>query len=184
MFGRFSPSVSTLVMVMTVRAVPMLSAGARLSFSVVFSCDAPEAVATPGTLLALFAAVFGPPAPPTFCELAGKFFPLAALPVCALSDAASAVILPAQIPHHYPGPVLHVSLLRRRRVLRVPRGGFCGELFNQWEYVVRLLIILFDELVVPLLVKLFLCRKRVRGRIIVRIQHFQLAVDLQSWYKM
>lgn len=57
--------------------------------------NAPVAVENPGALLAFFAAVLGPPAPTALGELAGVFFPLAALVVRALSDAASRVVFPA-----------------------------------------------------------------------------------------
>ena len=66
-----------------------LTAAATISVVAVVCCYAPETVASPGALLALFGAVLGPSAAPAFGKLPCVFFPLAALPECALSDATS-----------------------------------------------------------------------------------------------
>lgn len=66
------------------------------------------AVEDPRALLALFAAVLCPPAATALGELARVLFPLAALVVSALTDAASGVVFPAQVAHDNTGPVLHV----------------------------------------------------------------------------
>jgi len=63
----------------------------------------------PSTLLAIFAAIFRPPASPALCELPGVFFPLATLEVSALAYATFRIILPAKIPHDDSGPVLHIG---------------------------------------------------------------------------
>jgi hypothetical protein len=76
-----------------------------------FGSHAPEAMAAPCPFLALFAAVFRPPASSTFGELASKLLPLSALPICALSDASSILVFAAQVSHHDASPVLHITLL-------------------------------------------------------------------------
>ena len=90
--------------------VPLAAAGFAIAG---LRSHAPEAVAAPSALLTLFAAIFRPPASAAFRELPGVLFPLAALPVGALPDAASALVFPAEVAHYDASPVLHVSLLRR-----------------------------------------------------------------------
>lgn len=86
--------------------------------------DAPVAVERPRTLLAFLAAVLGASASAAFGELASVFFPLAALVVGTLADAASRVVLPAQVPHDDASPVLHVGAVMSD-----------GELFDQGKDV-------------------------------------------------
>lgn len=85
------------IMVMVVAAMVSVTAALTATFSVVVvvCCHAPEAVASPGALLALFGAVLGASAAPAFGELPCIFFPLAALPERALSDATSGIVLAA-----------------------------------------------------------------------------------------
>jgi hypothetical protein len=77
-----------MVVAAMVSVTAALAAAAISSVSVV-CCHAPEAVASPGALLALFGAVLGASAAPAFGELPCVFFPLSALPERALSDATS-----------------------------------------------------------------------------------------------
>ena len=76
----------------TMSMMPLATTSLAASF---FRRNAPEAVAAPRALLTLFAAVFRPSAAPALGELANVFFPFAALPVCALSNAASTLVFPA-----------------------------------------------------------------------------------------
>jgi hypothetical protein len=81
------------VMMMVVAAMvsvtAALTAAAAVSIVSVVCCHAPEAVASPGALLAFLGAVLGASTAPAFGELPCVFFPLAALPERALSDATS-----------------------------------------------------------------------------------------------
>ena len=70
--------------------------------------DAPMSMKHPSTLLAFFAAVFGPPAATTFGKLPGVFLPSPALIVGALADASTRIVFAAKIAHNNTGPVLHV----------------------------------------------------------------------------
>ncbi len=79
--------------------------------------DTPMPVEHPGTLLALFAAVFRPPAPPAFGKLASELLPLPTLVVRTLPYPVSAVVLAAEIPHHDASPVLHVLAVMPDREL-------------------------------------------------------------------
>lgn len=72
---------------------------------------APEAMAAPCTFLALFAAILGAAAATTLRELPCELLPFAALPVSALTYAATALVFAAEIAHHHSRPVLHVALL-------------------------------------------------------------------------
>ena len=65
-------------------------------------------VVYPSILLALFAAVLRPSTAAAFRKLACELFPFTALIVCALSNAASCIVLPAQVSHHNASPILHV----------------------------------------------------------------------------
>ena len=87
-----------------VRSVTAAFAAAFSAVAVV-CCYAPEAVAAPSTFLALFGAVLCTAAAATFCELPCELFPFAALPVCALSDATTRVVFPAEVAHDYASPV-------------------------------------------------------------------------------
>lgn len=91
-------------------------------------CDAPITVKGPGTLLAILAAVLGPPAPTALGKLAGELLPLPALVVGALPDAATRIVFPTEVPHDDTGPVLHVlavmphcELLHEREEVEVVR---------------------------------------------------------------
>jgi hypothetical protein len=117
-----------------------------------FFCGyAPEAMGTPCAFLAFFAAVLRPPASSALSELASILFPFAALPICALPNATSALVFAAQISHHDASPVLHITLLLRSRVVRMAGGGRFrgGEFLDKWEDVVGHLARLLHELVVP-----------------------------------
>jgi len=66
------------------------------------------AMIDPGTLLAFLAAVFRASTSATLGKLANTCFPLAALIIGTLSNAAACVILSAQVPHHNTSPILHI----------------------------------------------------------------------------
>lgn len=83
---------------------------------------APVAMVNPRSFLAVFAAVLGAAAASALGKLALEFLPLAALVVRTLTNAASRLILAAEVSHDHAGPVLHV--------LRVVPNG---ELLNQGE---------------------------------------------------
>lgn len=175
------------MMVMVAGCVVSMPVIARSSFtlSAVFSSNAPESVAAPCTFLALFTAVLGPPASSALGELASVLLPFAALPVCTLPDTTSAVILSAEVSHNDASPVLHVTLLWGRWIgVPVGRRRLRGELFDEREDVVWFLVRLLHEFVVPLVVKLFLRRRWLGGRIIVWVKHPKLAVDLESRYEV
>ena len=103
----------------------------RVSLS---SSHTPMPVEYPGTFLTLLAAVFCSSASPAFGELSCELFPFPALVICTLSNAATRIILAAQIPHYYPSPVLHILTVMAN-----------SELFDQRENikVVRQHILLF-----------------------------------------
>lgn len=84
----------------------------------------PMAVEDPGALLAFLATVLRPPAAPALGELPGELLPLPALVVCTLPYPTPAVVLPAEVPHNDPGPVLHILAV-------VSDGKF----FDEWEDV-------------------------------------------------
>lgn len=67
------------------------------------------AVESPSTLLALFAAVLGPPASAALGKLTGVLLPLATLVICTLADPSTSVVLAAEVSHNNAGPVLHIS---------------------------------------------------------------------------
>jgi len=73
------------------------------------SSHTPMPVIHPSALLAIFAAIFRPPASPALCELPGVFLPLATLKVRTLAYATFWIILPAEVPHNDAGPVLHIG---------------------------------------------------------------------------
>lgn len=98
--------VAMTVMVVMATMVSVAATLARtLSAVTVVCCYAPEAMAAPGAFLALFGAVLCAAASAAFRELPWNLFPLAALPVCTLSDTTTGVIFPAEITHHYTSPV-------------------------------------------------------------------------------
>jgi hypothetical protein len=110
--------VMTSVMVMSMAMSMMAVTVTRLA-AAFFGGHAPEAMAAPCALLAFLAAVFRPSASPTFGELASKLFPFPALPICALSNAASILVFAAQVSHHDASPVLHIALLLGVGVVRM-----------------------------------------------------------------
>ena len=82
--------VAVIVVIVVAAMVSVTAAlAATVSAVAVVCCHTPKAVASPSALLALFGAVFCASAAPTFGELPCIFFPLAALPECALSDTTS-----------------------------------------------------------------------------------------------
>lgn len=155
-------------------------AGAGFTVSAILCGDAPVSVASPGSLLALFAAVLSPSTAATFRELTSVFFPLAALPEGTLSDPTTAVVFPAQVAHNDASPVLHVALLGRHGVGMPRRRGLRGEFFDQREDVVRDFARLFDKLVVPFIIQLFLRGRGIQYWVVLRVKHFQLVADLES----
>lgn len=153
-----------------------------LSFFAFLGCYAPESVVAPCTFLALLAAVFGTPTSSAFSKLSGVLFPLAALPVCTLSDSTTAFVFTAEVTHHHTCPVLHrLVLLSRSWQQRLARAGASYSKFLDQRENVKCW--LFDEFIVPCLLELFLrwpgewCRW-----IIVSIQCPQLGIDLEPWY--
>jgi len=68
----------------------------------------PMPVIYPSTLLALFAAIFGPTTAPAFRELSRELLPLPTLPVSTLANASFRVVFPTQVSHYDACPVLHV----------------------------------------------------------------------------
>lgn len=104
--------VAVTVMVMMTAVVSVAAAfAAAFSAVAIVCCYTPEAVAAPGTFLALFGAVLCATAAAALCELPCVLFPLAALPVGALSDAAARVVFPTEVAHDYACPVRHVIVL-------------------------------------------------------------------------
>jgi hypothetical protein len=85
---------------------------ATSSLGMLFSRHTPKAMASPRALLTFFGAVLCPSTSSTFRELALVLLPLPALPVCALTDAATRVVFSAKVSHYHTRPVLHVVLLR------------------------------------------------------------------------
>lgn len=146
--------VMMVVVMPSVRPVAAALTSTTVAAMPVLGRDAPEAVAAPGAFLALFGAVLGAAAAAALCELARVLLPLAALPVCALADAAARVVLAAEVAHDDAGPVGHVVLLRRDGSAgAVARGrGLGGELLDQGEDVVGGFAGLLDELIVPVVV--------------------------------
>lgn len=98
--------VAMAVMVMMTAMVPFAAAfAAALSAVTVFCCNAPEAVAAPSAFLALFRAVLGATAAAALCKLPCELFPLATLPVSALSNTTARVVFPAKVAHDHSCPV-------------------------------------------------------------------------------
>ena len=157
-------------MMMAMTAVSVMPLAATRFTIARFCGHAPEAMTAPSAFLALLAAVFCPPATSTLRKLPSILFPFAALPIGTLSDAASALVFPAKIAHHNPGPVLHISLLRRAGITGVPRRRRLGrELLDEREDVVGLLAGFLYKFVIPFVIELFLCRGWMGRRIVVGI---------------
>ena len=114
----------------------------------------------PGVLLALFAAVFGSTASPTFGELPSPLLPFAALVESALTDTTARVVFSTKIPHDHAGPVLHI--------VRVMSDG---EFFDEGEDVE---VVLEQVLLIITFVSLAL----IAGRRIV-VQQLQMVADLE-----
>lgn len=123
----------------------------------------PVAVVDPRSLLTVFAAILGAAAATAFGELALEFLPLATLVVGALADAASRLILAAEVSHDNAGPVLHV--------LRVVPNG---ELLNQRE----------DINIIRQQVLVLLLDLNGRRRLGILIKKMQLPIDLQFWHEV
>lgn len=124
---------------------------------------APVAMVNPRSFLAVFTAVLGAATASAFGKLALEFLPLAALVVRTLTNAASRLILAAEVSHDHAGPVLHV--------LRVVPNG---ELLNQGED-----IDIIGQQVLILILELN------RGRrVCVVIKEMQFPVDLESRHQV
>ena len=71
--------------------------------------NTPVSVERPSALLAFLAAVLGASAASTLGELPRVLLPLPTLVEGTLTNAPSSIVLPAQVPHNDPGPILHVG---------------------------------------------------------------------------
>ena len=60
---------------------------------------------SPGTLLALLAAIFGTATAAAFGELTCELFPLTAFVIRTLANTASGLVLTTEVPHHHASPV-------------------------------------------------------------------------------
>jgi hypothetical protein len=122
------------------------------------------AVESPSTLLALFAAVLGPPASAALGKLTGVLFPLATLVVCTLADASTSVVLAAEVSHNNTSPVLHISAVVAN----------C-ELLNKWEEVKVVgeqILLIVGVLVIHL------------GNFLFTIEHGEFLANLEARNKM
>jgi hypothetical protein len=132
-------------------------------------------VESPRTFLTFLAAVLGASTSATFGELASVLLPLATLIVGTLPDAASSLVLAAQISHNDSCPVLHIGAVVAHSELLHKREEV--EIIREDIFLVILLVANY------LLFFLFFFRVLKRS-VLVAVKQGEVFADLQSRYEV